>query len=345
MRFVCPECGSKSCVEAAERVIEAAPTLYAKCPSCKDLVLDKTEEINLRSIRFDSSRCEGCGKRPLDVVMAHILASSVQNKKRPGLTLRQVGTPLLSPSVPIYARPQIGYKNLLLLTDQPIIAAASGRILRDVPEVKGVICGNAAEPFGLAYKEATAQTCRTVAGCDMRADLVTSAYGQLLIYKSQSKIHIEHDHSRKIAKLSVLPIADHFVLDALAGPGTLGLTCVLMGAKRVTLNDAWLPAVENAYLNLRVNRSTLGIQSISRASEPAKAGAAKASGSSSYLFATAKTHRAFIKLYHGAFEEFDIEGSGTHVILVDPFPGTEAYFEALIENIHRKYPRIHVICF
>ena len=344
MRFVCPECGNRSCVQAAERVIKAAPTLYAKCPSCNDLILDKAEEIDLTSIRFDSSRCEGCGKRPLDVVMAHILASSVQNKKCPELALRQVGTPLLSPSVPIYARPQIGYKNLLLLTDQPIIAAASDRILRDVQEVKGVIYGNAAEPFGLAYKEAAARTCRTLAGCDMRADLVTSAYGQLLIYKSQSKIHIEHDHSRKIAKLSVLPIADHAIFDALAGPGTLGLTCVLMGAKKVTLNDAWFPAVENAYLNLHVNRRVLGIQSISRVSRATKARAATVSGGSSYLFATAKTHRAYIELYHGAFEEFDIEASGTHVILVDPFPGTEAHFEALIEDIHRKYPRIHVIC-
>jgi predicted Zn finger-like uncharacterized protein len=339
MRFVCPECGSRSCVQAAERVIAAAPTLYVKCPSCNDLILEKAEEINLTSIRFDSLRCENCRKRPLDVVMAHILASSVQNKKRPGLTLRQVGTPLLSPSVPIYARPQIGYKRLLLLTDQPVIAAASERILRDVQEVKGVIYGNAAEPFGLAYKDATPRTCRTLAGCDMRADLVTSAYGQLLIYKSQSKIHVEHDHSIKMAKLSMLPIADRVVFDALAGPGTLGLTCALMGAKKVILNDAWLPAVENAYLNLQVNRYILGIQSISRAPR-----AAKASDSSSYLFATAKTHRGFINLYHGAFEEFNIKGSGTHVILVDPFPSTEAHFEALIENIHRKYPRVHIIC-
>jgi hypothetical protein len=225
------------------------------------------------------------------------------------------------------------------LSDQPIVAAASERILRDVPEVKGVIYGNAAEPFGLAYKEAAPRTCRTLAGCDMRADLVSSAYGQLLIYKSQSKIHIEHDNRIKIAKLGALPIADHVVFDALAGPGTLGLTCVLMGAKKVVLNDAWLPAVENAYLNLQVNRHVLGIQSISRAPR-----AAKASGSSSYLYATAKTHRAFIQLYHGTFETFDIEGSETHVILVDPFPGTETHFEALIENIHRKYPHIHVIC-
>lgn len=339
MRFVCPECGSWSCVKAAERVIETAPTLYAKCSSCNDLILDKAEEINLTGIRFDSFRCVNCRKRPLDVIMAHILASSVQNKNQPGLTLQQVGTPLLSPGVPIYAPPQIGHKNLLLLTKQPIIAAASDRILRDVPEVKGVLYGDAKEPFGLAYTGATPRMCRTLAGCDVRADLVTSAHGQLLVYKSQSKIHIEHDHTIKISKLGMLPVVDRVILDALAGPGTLGLICVLMGARKVILNDAWLPAVENAYLNLQVNRNVLGIQSIRRASQTARA-----SGSSPYLFASAKTHRAVIELYHGEFEKFNIEDSEIHVILVDPFPGTEAHFEALIEKLHRKYPSIHIIC-
>jgi hypothetical protein len=270
--------------------------------------------------------------------MAHILASSAKNKKRPGLTLRQVGTPLLSPGVPLYARPQIGYKNLLLLTKQPIIAAASNRILKDVPEVKGVIYGDTRGPFGLAYKEAMPRTCRTLAGCDMRADLVTSTYGQLLIYKSQSKIHIEHDHTIKVAKLGMLPISGRIIFDALAGPGTLGLFCVLMGAKKVILNDAWLPAVENAYLNLQVNRDILGIHSLRRAPRASRA------GSFPYLFAKAKTHRAIIELYHGLFEDFNIGESGTQVMLLDPFPGTEFHFKARIEKIQRKCPRIHIIC-
>jgi hypothetical protein len=339
MRLRCPECGSGSCVNPAEHVIRRAPTLYAKCRSCNDLVLDKTNEIDLKSISFDDLKCTNCGRRPLDAVMAHILALSAQHNDRPKLTLRQVGTPLLSPGVPTYAPPHIGYKNLLLLTKQRIIAAASDRILRDVPEVKGVIYGDAKEVFGLAYKQATPRTCRVLAGCDMRADLVTSAYGQLLVYRSQSKIHIEHDNTVKMAKLGMLPVAGRVVLDALAGPGTLGLVSVLMGAQKVILNDAWLPAVENAYLNLQVNREILGIRSIRRAPV-----ARRASGRSPELFGTAATDHAIIQLYHGEFEEFNIQDTGAHLVLVDPFPGTEPHFEALIEEIRHRHPEVHIVC-
>src|SRR5450756_3015217 len=77
--------------------------------------------------------------------------------------------------------------------------------------------------FGLEDHHAAPNTCRVLAGCDVRADLVTSAYGQILVHKSQSKIHIEHNNMAKMAKLGALPIAGRVVLDALAGPGTLGL--------------------------------------------------------------------------------------------------------------------------
>ena len=94
----------------------------------------------------------------------------------------------------------------------------------------------------------------------MRADVVQSLFGELVIYKSQSKIHIEF--SRQSApKMRILEqlyfegkIRD--VVDGLCGPGTLGLMCALAGAKRVVLNDAWLPAVQNVQLNLKVNQKT-----------------------------------------------------------------------------------------
>lgn len=339
MRLRCPSCGSRSCVNSAERVIETAPTLYVKCPSCNDLVLDKTNRIDLTDISFDDLKCTNCGRRPLDAVMAHILALSIGHKDRPRLTLRHVGTPLLSPGVPTYAPPHIGYQNLLLLTKQRIIADASDLILRDIPEVKGVIYGDMKRVIGLPDSHATPHTCRVLAGCDMRADLVTSAYGQILVHKSQSKIHIEHDNVAKMTKLGTLPIAGRVVLDALAGPGTLGLMSVLMGAQKVMLNDAWLPAVENAYLNLQVNREILGIRTLRRAPVTKRA-----SSRAPDLFCTATTDHAIIELYHGEFEEFNIQDSGAHLVLLDPFPDTELYFKTLSEEIHNKHPEVHIVC-
>jgi len=338
MRFRCPNCGSLSCVTSAEHVLKIAPTMYAKCQACHDLVLQKTDKIDLSDISFGDLTCTDCGRRPLDAVMAHILATSVPRKDRPKLSLREVGTPLLSPGVPTYAPPHIGYHNLLLMTNQRLIANASDRILREVPEVAGVIFGDTKRVIGLAYGQAQPHTCRVLAGCDMRADLVASAYGQILIYKSQSKIHIEHDNAVKIAKLGALPVSGRVVLDALAGPGTLGLMSVLMGAQRVILNDAWLPAVENTYLNLRVNKRILGIRTIKRVSTTKRG-----SDNAPELFCTATTDNSFIELYHGDFQEFNIQDSRVDIILIDPFPGTEHQFNALSEELRKKNPRVQVV--
>jgi len=253
-------------------------------------------------------------------------------------SLLEVGTPLLSPSVPTYTPPHIGYHNLLLLTNRRLIAAASERILREVPEVAGVIFGDTKRVIGLTYSQAQPYTCRVLAGCDIRADLAASAYGQILIYKSQSKIHIEHDNAIKMAKLGALPLSGRVVLDALAGPGTLGLMSVLMGAQRVILNDAWLPAVENAYLNLRVNKRILGIRKIKRASMTKSK-----SDKAPELFCTATTDSGVIELYHGDVQEFNIQDSPVDIVLVDPFPGTERQFNALSEKFRKKLPKVQVV--
>jgi len=338
MRFCCPSCGSFSCVSSAESILKIAPTMYVKCPSCHDLVLKKTEEIDLSDINFGDFACADCGRRPLDAVMAHILATSVPRKDRPTLSLREIGTPLLSPGVPTYSAPHIGYHNLLLITNQPLIADASHRILQKVPEVAGVVFGDTKRIIGLADSKSRPHTCRVLAGCDIRADLVSSAYGRVLIYKSQSKIHIEHDNTVKMAKLGALPVSGRVVLDALAGPGTLGLMSLLMGAERVILNDAWLPAVENAYLNLQVNKRILGIRTIERASTTNN-GSEKAPE----LFCTATTDNGVLELYHGDFHEFDIQDFRVDIILVDPFPGTEGNFSALSNELRKKHAKVQVV--
>ncbi|MGZ4925554.1 MAG: hypothetical protein ACXV4B_03770, partial [Halobacteriota archaeon] len=204
--------------------------------------------------------------------------------------------------------------------------------------VAGVIFGDTKRVIGLAYSQAQPHTCHVLAGCDIRADLAASAYGQILIYKSQSKIHIEHDSAVKIAKLGALPVSGRVVLDALAGPGTLGLMSALMGAQRVILNDAWLPAVENAYLNLRVNKRILGIRTIKRASTTKRE-----SDTAPELFCTATTDNGVIELYHGDFQEFNMQDSRVDIILVDPFPGTEHQFNALSEELRKKHPRVQVV--
>ncbi len=38
------------------------------------------------------------------------------------------------------------------------------------------------------------------------------------------------------------------VLDCTCGPGTLGITCLKAGAKRVVFNDIWYPAAKMTFI-------------------------------------------------------------------------------------------------
>jgi hypothetical protein len=63
-----------------------------------------------------------------------------------------------------------------------------------------------------------------------------------------------------------------------------------------------------------------------------------------YLYCIATADHTLIELYHGEFEEFNIQDSGVHLVLLDPFPGTEPYFKALSEEIRNKHPQVHMVC-
>ncbi|MGZ4902656.1 MAG: hypothetical protein ACXV3U_07005 [Halobacteriota archaeon] len=335
--LACPNCGRASCAVAAETIIAQAPFLYTKCERCQDLALDKQSKIDLSEISFEDYACCGCGKRPLDAVMGHILSLAVDDKKRPDMSLREVGTPLLAPNVPLYASPHLSNRTLVLLTNKRIIARASDRIMQGVPEVKAILYGDPTRVIGLADTQIGAYTCQVRSGCDLRADLVTSAYGQLLIYKSQSRIHIEHDNRDKMHKLGNIPLEGAVVFDALSGPGTLGLMSALMGATKVILNDAWHPAVNDAYLNMCVNKRVLGLRSIKRICDEDRSFYGRPT-----LVSVARGNSTEIELYQGTLEQFSDQELNVDVILVDPFPGTEFRFQPTIWKIKQRNPMVHI---
>ncbi len=108
-------------------------------------------------------------------------------------------------------------------------------MLGRIPEIKGVILSQ-----GRSGGDANAGTEPLenvlLAGCDLRADICQSLFGELLIYKSQSKIHIEFSRQSapKMKILEQLYICRQApdVVDGLCGPGTLGLMCALAGCER-----------------------------------------------------------------------------------------------------------------
>lgn len=226
--------------------------------------------------------------------------------------LRSVGSPMIEIGYPLPYPPRLGDSQLILLMERVNRAAAS-RLL-EIPEVKGVIRRNRHIPGVVDQK---GHTWELLSGCDMRCDIIQSIYGDLVIYKNQSKIHIEFPRESypKIRILEEHRITGRSVIDGLCGPGSLGLVCVLAGAKKVVMNDIWLPAIENVLINLEVNRDILGIESIElfdRGEDMV--------GSSPRLVGRAKG-TCEIEVYHGDIRKLFSAVSPSEICILDHFPG------------------------
>jgi hypothetical protein len=168
----------------------------------------------------------------------------------------------------------------------------------------------------------------------MRCDAVSSSFGELCVYKNQSKIHIEFNNT-KIAKIEELffkgELENSTIVDGLCGPGTLGMLCILAGARKVTFNDAWLPALENTILNLKMNSSLLGIKINFE-----KVDYHKLIGDEPVLLASAQGS-AQVLVYHGDIRKLDLVVRDCDICLIDTFPAVDpSRFMAACKDISKK---------
>ncbi|MCL7414792.1 MAG: hypothetical protein M8349_01850 [ANME-2 cluster archaeon] len=267
----CPTCQGTGCVEPAEDVLDSLYQIYMACPLCKpEPGWDKQASLvslpGGKDINAGTLRCGSCGRRPLDAVMGHGLSIMQEHGDREeDAGLARAGTPLIARGFPIMYPPRLGPGSIILIADD-IGQAAAEDIVDRVPEVKGVVLrtGDQAQSVGILDSTSKPHEYTLLAGCDMRCDVVQTAFGELAIYKNQSKIHIEFDNRHKMDILGKLDhqglLAGRVVVDGMCGPGTLGLMAMLAGARMVVFNDAWRPAIENVLLNLEVNKGLLDVE-------------------------------------------------------------------------------------
>lgn len=253
------KCGN-TCIQPASTVLKDIESFYRHCTHCKTWKLKKFSPLALQidtdKINTSFGLCE-CGKRHLDIVIAHVLKmmmdEGIKNEKS---TLRDTCVPLITPAYPINSAPYLPENSLVILSEE-IDKKCAERIVSEVREVKGVLKGSIRETVGIKDSNLSPNMYELMAGCDMRCDIVQTPYGTLCIHKDQGKTHIEFPNVRS-PKIEILQkVLEKYdapsVLDCTCGPGTLGIACLKAGAREVVFNDIWPPAVTMAAINLETN--------------------------------------------------------------------------------------------
>jgi hypothetical protein len=259
----CPVCGG-DCVGKASEILEVIPAIFSRCDDCTGRQLDKRLPP---PDRWYPPPC-ACGKRFIDEVYAqmHVIMRE-DGILRDSDPLLAVGTPMVHPGFAMHAPPYLPKQSLVLLS-KVITRETAERIVREVPEVRGVVKTGDFVPGVIDVQQGHAPPVyELLSGCDVRADVFASAAGSLVLYKQQSLIHIEFPRrwNPKVAHVEseVNRVHPSWFIDACAGVGTLGLTGALMGIPHVVLNDAWYAASFWAGFNLAVNAEFFDVQKVS----------------------------------------------------------------------------------
>ncbi len=258
----CPVCGM-DCVKSAKDLLATLSSFYTPCPECSSRMLDKHRP----HARLDYAPSCSCGKRFIDEVFAHIYVIMTDMGD---LTLQDpliaAGSPLIHPGIALDRPPFLPHDSLVLLSSR-VTRKTAEKLVREVPEVRGVVKTGDFVP-GIAGPDLTTvpRTYELLAGCDVRADIFPLPTGPLVIYKQQSLVHIEFPRAgypklrSLVSKVGSPPVP--FFVDACSGVGTLGLAAGCLGVPHVILNDAWYASAFWSAFNLEVNREYLKIDRV-----------------------------------------------------------------------------------
>jgi hypothetical protein len=324
------------CILPAEKVLDKIFVKYMACSACPaDPGYNKSIPIS-EKLNSHSGKCPKCGKRHLDFVIGNVLTILKEKGLFPReATLKDVGTPLIAFGFNVPYPPRLDAKSIVLIMDS-VTRDIANEIIIQVPEVKGVVrrIGNQSQSIGILDTTSSPHTYELLAGCDMRCDVVSSSFGELCVYKNQSKIHIEFNNT-KIVKIEELflkgELENTAIVDGLCGPGTLGMLCILAGARKVIFNDAWLPALENTIVNLKMNSSLLGIKINFET-----ANCHKLIGDEPMLLASAQGS-AQVQVYHGDIRKLDMVVRDCDICLIDTFPAVDpSRFMPVCKDISKK---------
>ena len=289
-------CG-RNCYTTFENLAEKIENLK-ECENCKDIQIKKfsplKDLIDFDELTGDYMRCS-CGKRPIDIVMSHILKIMIEEKTvKENATLRRNSPVPLSEFYYSSLNPQFINKKSLILLHPDFTNKIASKLINEVPEVKGVLKGSPGDTVGQLNKNSQIKHFELLEGCDIQTNVMRTLINEKIITnKAQSKHHIEvaPTTESKLVKLHNYlknnNIESGVALDAMCGSGVIGTYLLKYGLEKVIFNDINPQAIENLKETLEVNGTKEGYE-----------------------------------IYNEAFEDLDIEH--VNLCIIDAFPNDDA---------------------
>ncbi len=249
-----------------------------ECENCRDVQIKKfsplKDLIDFDEVDSEYMRCE-CGKRPLDVVMSHILKIMIESEiVGEKATLRRNSPVPLSDFYYSSLNPQfIGEKTLILLHPDFTKEVAS-KLISEVPEVKCVLKGSPQSLVGQFDKDSDINHFEILEGDDTQINLMRTLLGEkIVLVKNQAKHHIEVAVTTedKLVRLHNYiknnNIKKGIAVDAMCGLGALGIYLLKYGFEKVIFNDINPEMVEALKNNLKINDIDSGFEISNKAFE------------------------------------------------------------------------------
>ena len=268
-----------------------------ECEKCRDVQIKKfsplKELIDLDVLDGKYMKCE-CGKRPLDIVMSHILKIMIESEIVPEkATLRRNSPVPLSAFYYSSLNPQFIAEDTLILLHKDFTKDVALRLINEVPEVKCVLKGSPQIPTGQFDKDSPINHFEILEGDDEQINVMrTLLKEKVVIVKNQSKHHIEVAMTTEQKLLSLHNYLNNngikkgVAIDAMCGLGALGIYLLKCGFEKVIFNDINPEMIETLRKNLEINGIADGFE-----------------------------------IYNKAFEDLDVEHADLCVI--DAYPGVD----------------------
>jgi hypothetical protein len=235
-----------------------------ECERCCDVQIKKfsplKDLVDFEILNGDYMKCE-CGKRPLDIVMSHILKIMIEEKiVGEKATLRRNSPVPLSNFYYSSLNPQfIGEKTLILLHPDFNLKAAS-RLINEVPEVTCILKGSPQSTVGQLDKASGINHFEILEGDDTQINVMrTLLEEKIVLVKRQSRHHIEvaMTTEQKLLRLHNYlnnnGIEKGVAVDAMCGLGALGIYLLKCGFEKVIFNDINPEMIEALEYNLKIN--------------------------------------------------------------------------------------------